>query len=295
MSDLAIALQGAGHVITGSDEEITDLARSKLLKHNLLPNNTGWSAEKLREVPDTVIIGASIKKDNPELLRALEINLVVCSFPDFIYQQSIDKQRLVIAGTYSKTLIAGLIIHVLNFHKRKFDYAIGTQISGWENQVKLSDAPLIILEGQEVMSSAIDPTPAFLKYHHHIGVISGIEWQVSETYPTKDQYVKQFSLFGAATPKGGVLVYLELDPVVAVLSTTMGRPDVLLVPYKAHPNANEVGQEFLITLNKERVPLNITGKHNFQNISAAQEALKRIGITPEMFYEAVSSFGGLGN
>ena len=124
MSDLAIALQGAGHVITGSDEEIAGLAKSKLLNDNLLPNHAGWSTETLRERPDTVIIGANIKRDNPELQQAQKLNLVVCSFPDFIYQQSIDKQRLVIAGTYSKTLIAGLIIHILNFHKRKFDYAI---------------------------------------------------------------------------------------------------------------------------------------------------------------------------
>ncbi len=295
MCDLAIALKEAGHHITCSDEEITGLAKSKLLKHNLLPNYVGWSIESLGERPDTVIIGANIKTDNPELRRAQELNLVVCSFPDFIYQQSIDKQRLVIAGTYSKTLIAGLIIHVLNFHKRRFDYAIGTQVVGWETQVKLSDAPLIVIEGQEFMASMLDSTPAFLKYHHHIGVISGIEWQVSETYPTKDEYVHQFSLFGTRTPKGGALVYLELDPVVAVLSATMGRPDVLLVPYKAHPNVNEGGQEFLITSNKEKIPLKITGKHNFQNISAAQEALKRIGITPEMFYEAITSFRGLAN
>lgn len=295
MPDLANALKEAGHTITGSDEEINDNSKAKLLKNSLLPNHKGWSTEIIKGNLDEVIIGTDVKVDNPELMMAQQLKVPIYSLPDFIYRQSSDKQRVVIAGTYSKTLIAGLIIHVLHFHRRKFDYVIGAQISGWENQVKLSDAPLIIIEGQDVMSSVLDPIPTFLKYRHHIGVISGIEWQVSESYPTKEEYVRQFSLFGAATPKGGVLVYLELDPVVAVLSTTIGRPDVLLVPYKTHASTNEGGQEFLITLNKERLPLKITGKHNFQNISAAQEALKRIGITSEMFYEAVTSFGGLGS
>ena len=294
MPDLAIALKEAGHFVSGSDEEITGIAQGKLLRNNLLPP-LGWSIEKITEGVSEVIIGFNVKNDNPELKRAQELNLPIYSFPEFIYLQAVDKQRLVIAGTYSKTLIAGLIIHVLSFHKRKFDYVISTPLPGLENQVKLSNAPLIIIEGQDVMCSSLDPTPAFLKYRHHIGVISGIEWQASDTYPTKAEYMQQFSLFGMATPKGGVLVYLELDPVVAALSTTLGRPDLLLVPYKTHPNTNEGGQEFLITSSRERLPLKIAGKHNFQNISAAQEALKRIGITSEMFYEAVTSFSGLGN
>ena len=294
MHDLAIAMKEAGHSVTGSDENIKDLVATKLLNHNLIPEKYGWFPEKIDPSLQVVIIGSHIKAENLELKRALELNLTIYSFPEFIYKKSADKQRLVVTGSHGKTMITSLIIHVLNFHKRKFDYVVNAQVSGIDRQVRLSNAPLIIIEGQEVMASSIDRTPAFLKYQHHIGVISGIEWQKSEDYPTKDEYTRQFGLFGAATPKGGVLVYFELDHVVAVLSH-LNRPDVLLVPYKTHASIQENGQEFLITSSKERVPLKITGKHNLQSISAAQEAVKKIGITSEMFYQAIPSFAGIGN
>ena len=294
MHDLAIALKEAGHSVTGSDENIKDLVASKLLNHNLIPEKDGWFSEKIDPSMHAVIIGSHVKAENAELKRALELKLNIYSLPDFIYRKSVDKQRLVVTGSHGKTMITSIIIHVLNFHNRKFDYMVNAKVSGSEHLVRLSNAPLIIIEGQEVMASSIDRTPEFLKYQHHIGVISGIEWQKSEDYPTKDEYTRQFGLFGAATPKGGVLVYFELDHVVAVLSP-LNRPDVLLVPYKTHASILENGQEFLITSSKERVPLKITGKHNLQRISAAQEAVKKIGITSEMFYQAIPSFADIGN
>ena len=133
-----------------------------------------------------------------------------------------------------------------------------------------------------------------LKYQHHIGVISGIEWQKSDTYPTKEEYTRQFGLFGKETPKGGTMIYFELDPVVAVLSG-VNQPDVTLVPYKTHPSDYDSSQEYIITDDKKRVPVKITGKHNLQSISAAKEVLKKIGVTSEMFYEAIPSFEGTGN
>ncbi len=294
MHDLAIGIKQAGHSVTGSDENINSVVASNLLNYNLIPEENGWFPEKIDTSLQAVIIGAHIKAENPELKRALELKLTIYSLPEFIYRKSADKQRIVVSGSHGKTMITSLIIHVLNFHKRKFDYVVNAYTSGLERLVRLSNAPLIIIEGQEAMSSTLDRTPAFLKYHHHIGIVSGIEWQKSEDYPTKEEYTRQFGLFGAATPKGGVLVYFEIDHVVAVLSP-LNRPDVLLVPYKTHASIQENGQEFLVTSTKERVPLKITGKHNLQSISAAQEAVKKIGITSEMFYQAIPSFVGIGN
>lgn len=294
MHDLAIGIKQAGHSVTGSDENINSVVASNLLNYNLIPEENGWFPEKIDTSLQAVIIGSHIKAENPELKRALELKLTIYSLPEFIYKKSADKQRIVVTGSHGKTMITSLIIHVLNFHKRKFDYVLNAHISGLERLVRLSNAPLIIIEGQEVMSSTLDRTPAFLKYQHHIGVVSGIEWQKSEDYPTKEEYTRQFALFGAATPKGGVLVYFEIDHVVAVLSP-LNRADVLLVPYKTHASIQENGQEFLVTSTKERVPLKITGKHNLQSISAAQEAVKKIGITSEMFYQAIPSFEGIGN
>lgn len=291
MHNLAIALKELGHTVTGSDDEIHDPSRSKLLKHNLLPEKDGWFPDKVSNSLDAVILGMHAAKDNPELLKAKELNVPIYSFPDFIYDQSKDKQRIVVAGSHGKTTITAIIIHVLNYHHRKFDYVIGAQVGNLENTVKLSDAPLIIIEGDEYLASPLDPTPKFLKYKHHIGVISGIAWDHANVFPTEDEYIKQFDLFADATPKGGILIYCETDPVATVLCNKE-RADVLYVPYKTHAHAVENSKEILITSNKERLPINVFGKHNLQNISAAKEVLKKVGITPEQFYKAIPSFTG---
>jgi UDP-N-acetylmuramate: L-alanyl-gamma-D-glutamyl-meso-diaminopimelate ligase len=280
MDDLAVELTQAGHVISAAGGD-------KPLTNNIISDK--FTSDNANGTADLVIAGPRVPADHPEVTRAKELQVPVYTVADFIYEYAYDKQRLVVTGNHGKTLIASLIIHVLAFHKRKVDFFTATRPHGFASVVKLSDAPLIIIEGQEISTSDIDPTPAFLKYHHHVGIINGIEWQASKQYPTRNDYVQQFARFGSATPKGGILVYFELDPVVAALPE-MNKPDVLFVPYKTHPSVVEGGREFLITTDKTRIPLKITGKHNMQNISAAQETLKRIGITNEMFYEAVPVF-----
>lgn len=291
MHNLAIALKQLGHTVTGSDDELVDPSRAKLLKHNLLPAQTGWFPDKVSRDLDAVILGMHAHRDNPELLKAQQLGLAIYSFPDFIADHSVDKQRIVIAGSHGKTTITAIIIHVLNFHHRKFDYVIGAQVGDMENTVRLSNAPLIVIEGDEYLSSALDPTPKFIKYKHHIGVISGIAWDHANVFPTEDDYIRQFDLFADATPKSGILIYCETDPVATVLCNKE-RPDVLYIPYKTHAHAIENGKEILITTGKERLPINIFGKHNLQNIGAAKEVLKKIGITAEQFYKAIPSFTG---
>ncbi len=284
--DLAIELKKAGHHITATLAGLSGSDRDKLLNDNAISEII--APEKIVD-SEVVVIGPAATTSNPEVTLALERGLPVYSLPDFIYQSSIDKQRLVVTGNHGKTFITALIIHVLLFNKRKFDYYTAGKPSGFSSAVKLSDAPIIIIEGQDVSSSNLDPSPAFLKYHHHIGVINGIEWQASSLYPTRDEYVRQFQLFGASSPKGGMLVYFEMDPVVTALPI-MNKPDVLFIAYKTHPSVVDNGREYLVTPEKDRVPVKVTGKHNMQNISAAQETLKRIGITNEMFYRAIPSF-----
>ena len=290
MHDLAILLKRRGSVVTGSDIKVEGVSKSKLRDNNLLPTALGWFPDKIHGGLQTIVIGPEVTRDNPELQRAMELTLKVYSYPEFIYSMSSDKHRIVITGSFGKTMITLLILHVLNYHERSFDYVVGEVVHGLDHPVRLSEASLIIIEGQDFMASTIDPTPAFLKYQHHIGVISGIEWQQSMAYPTKEEYTRQFSIFEATTPKGGALIYFELEPVIAALSKVK-HADVLYIPYKTHPSQNEDGQEFLIASSKEKFPLKISGKLNLQNISAAKETLKKIGITSEMFYQAIPSFG----
>lgn len=290
MHNLAIALKNQGHTITGSDDEIFEPSRSSLEKNGLLPAYDGWNADKIDASLDAVILGMHARNDNPELLKAQQLGLKIYSFPEYIYNHAIDKQRVIIAGSHGKTTITGIVVHVLNYYNRSFDYVIGAKIKGVENPVKLSDAPLIIIEGDEYLCSALDPTPKFLRYQHHIGLISGVAWDHANVFPTEEEYLKQFDRFADQTPKGGILIFCETDPMVSVVGNKQ-REDVTSVGYKAHPHAIENGQEFL-TNGKERIPVKIFGNHNLQNISGAKELLKKIGISSEQFYKAISGFEG---
>ncbi|MBA4056499.1 MAG: peptidoglycan synthetase, partial [Marivirga sp.] len=291
MHNLAIALKQAGHEVSGSDDEIHDPSRTTLKSHGLLPDKEGWNPDKLDKSLDAVILGMHARKDNPELLKAQELGLKIYSFPEYIYEQSKDKQRIVIAGSHGKTTITAIVIHVLHHYKRKFDYVIGARIKGIENSVKLSNAPIIVIEGDEYLSSALDPTPKFLRYKHHIGLISGIAWDHANVFHAEEEYMKQFDLFADETPKGGILIYCDQDSLALIIGKKE-RVDVQSISYKNHAYTRDGNGQFFLTSGKDKYPVRIFGSHNFQNISAAKEILKKIGITPEKFMEAISSFEG---
>jgi len=290
MHNLAIALHKTGNTISGSDDEIFEPSKSNLDKYGLLPTSEGWDTNNITEDLDAVIIGMHAREDNPELKKAQELNLKIYSFPEYIYEQSQDKQRVVIAGSHGKTSITSIIMHVLKYFDRKFDYAVGAHIDGFETMVSLSDAPIIIIEGDEYLSSPIDRTPKFLQYHHHIGLISGIAWDHINVFPTEDEYMKQFEIFADATPKGGSLAYCEEDAMATVIGNKE-RDDVHRLSYQTHSHMIENGETYL-TNGSEKIHIKLFGKHNLQNISGAKEVLKKIGISEDQFYQAIPSFKG---
>lgn len=290
MHNLAIALKQQGHTVTGSDDDIYEPSKSVLAQHGLLPAYEGWNASVLDKSYHAVILGMHAKKDNPELLRAQELGIKIYSFPDYIFEHSKDKQRVVIAGSHGKTTITAMVMHVLEYHKRNFDYVVGAKVNGIENTVKLSDAPVIVIEGDEYLSSALDPTPKFLRYQHHIGLISGIAWDHANVFPSEEEYVKVFDSFADATPKSGMLIYCEQDAMNMMIGKKE-RSDVLSIAYKTHSHAEENSQVYL-TNGKDKHAIKVFGTHNLQNISAAKELVKRIGIHADMFYEAITSFEG---
>lgn len=291
MHNLAVALKLAGHTVTGSDDEVHDPSRTTLAKHGLLPDKEGWNPDRINNSLDAVILGMHARIDNPELLKAQALGLKIYSFPEFIYEHSKDKQRIVIAGSHGKTTITAIVIHVLNYFNRKFDYVIGARVKGIEHTVKLSDAPIIIIEGDEYFASALDRTSKFLRYRHHIGLISGIAWDHANVFLAEEDYVKQFDVFADETPKGGILMYCEQDSLALIIGKKE-RPDVQAISYRSHPHASDNKGQFYLTNDNEKYPVKIFGGHNFQNISGAKEILKKIGITPERFFEAITSFEG---
>ena len=291
MHNLAVSLKLAGHEVTGSDDEIHDPSRSTLMRHGLLPDYEGWNPDQITPDLDAVILGMHARKDNPELLRAQSLGLKIFSFPEYIYEHSRNKQRVVIAGSHGKTTITAMVIHCLNHFGRKFDYVIGARVKGVEHTVKLSDAPIIIIEGDEYLSSALDPTPKLLRYQHHIGLISGIAWDHVNVFAEEEDYLKQFDRFADETPKGGTLIYCEQDSLALIIGKK-DRADVQSISYRSHSHSADGTGKFFITNGKEKYPVKVFGSHNFQNMSGAKEVLKKIGVTTEMFFEAIQSFEG---
>lgn len=294
MHHLAIALKKEGHQVTGSDDVIFDPAESNLRKEELFPDQLGWNADRISPELDMIVLGMHAREDNPELLKAQELGLKIYSYPEFIYEHSKDKQRIVIGGSHGKTTVTAMILHVLNQLNRKFDYVIGALPQGFESTIRLSEeAPIIIVEGDEYLTSALDPTPKFLYYEAHIRVITGIAWDHINVYPTFDGYVEQFLKFVDQAPKAGSLVFNATDKLLKKLVKQSNiRHDVVQFPYEAHKHKIKNGQTFLIDHNKQQVAVDFIGLHNMLNLNAAKQVCLKIGVSQDDFYRAISSFKG---
>ncbi|MDI9356652.1 MAG: Mur ligase family protein [Chitinophagaceae bacterium] len=290
MHYLAIEIKKKGYIVTGSDDEIYDPAKTHLEENGLLPKEMGWFPEKITEDIEAVVLGMHAKKDNPELLKSQQLNLKIYSYPEYILEQSKNKQRIVIAGSHGKTTVTSLIMHILKESKRKFDYVVGALVPGFPSTTCLTDAPIIIIEGDEYLSSPIDTTPKFLHYKHHIGVITGIAWDHINVFPTFQSYKKQFELFYTMTPKSGTLIYNKEDNILHTLCSAH-REYVKTIPYSI-PKYGIKNEKFYLSYKEKEFPLKIFGEHNMSNIQAAYSVAKELFINDDDFYNAVSTFTG---
>jgi UDP-N-acetylmuramate: L-alanyl-gamma-D-glutamyl-meso-diaminopimelate ligase len=291
MHNLAIALKKKNYIVTGSDDEIFEPAKSRLEHYGLLPEKPGWHPEKIARGIDTIILGMHAKADNPELLRAQELGLKIMSFPEYLYEQTKDKKRIVVAGSHGKTTTTAMIMHVFRAIGLKFDYMVGSQIDGFETMVGLSDdSTVAVLEGDEYLTSPIDRRPKFHLYMPDIAIINGIAWDHMNVFPTYDNYVDQFRIFISKIPDGGSLIYFDGDREVKKLALEASG-SFRKVPYKTHGYFQNKKGFFGATHNRV-VPLKIFGEHNMQNLSAAKEACLAAGVAEDAFYEAIQSFSG---
>jgi len=293
MHNLAIALKDAGHKITGSDDKIFDPSRTRLRNKGILPAKEGWFPGKLNRKIDAVILGMHARIDNPELLKAKELGLKIYSYPEFLYEVSKDKTRVVIGGSHGKTTITAMILHVLYFFNKEFDYMVGAQLDGFDNMVKLSDAPLIIIEGDEYHASPIDPRPKFLLYKPQIALISGIAWDHINVYPTREEYLEQFRIFTNRIEDVGTLVYNETDEEVKEIAESQSKR-LFLMSYNYTDYEIAEGKS-IITFNGRKYEMNIFGKHNLLNMEGARKVCRRLGINNRKFYNAIKSFEGASN
>lgn len=292
MHNLAIALKRKGYEISGSDDEIFEPSRSRLKKENIFPEKEGWYPEKINSDLDAVILGMHARADNPELAKAKELNLKIFSYPEYIYEQTKNKTRVVIGGSHGKTTITSMIMHVLNENKMEHDYLVGAMLQGYDCMVRLSEtAKIAIIEGDEYLSSPIDRRPKFHLYFPDIAVISGIAWDHINVFPTFEKYVEQFQIFADKISEKGILVYCEKD--AEVKKVAENAPSHLLkIGYGIHVHETFNGETCLIDENGNKVPLQIFGDHNLQNLNAAKHVCTHLGISPEKFYHAIRSFKG---
>ncbi len=291
MHNLAIALARKGIRVSGSDDEIFEPSRSRLAREGLLPATEGWQPEKITPELDAVVLGMHARADNPELIRARELGLKVYSYPEYIYEQTKDKQRIVIGGSHGKTTITSMLLHVLGALGKDTDYLVGAQLEGYDCMVRLSaNAALAVIEGDEYLSSPIDRRPKFHLYKPHIALLTGIAWDHINVFPTFDNYVEQFRIFINLIEPGGHLVYYAGDPVLEAL-VAEGRPDIHFHAYDTHPHTIRQGHTYLDTPSGE-IPLRIFGGHNLQNLSGALQVLRLLGLSDAAVYPAFASFSG---
>jgi UDP-N-acetylmuramate: L-alanyl-gamma-D-glutamyl-meso-diaminopimelate ligase len=291
MHNLAIELHNKGYIVTGSDDEIFEPSKSRLEKLGLLPEKWGWNPETITGDIDTIILGMHAKSDNPELLKAKELGLKIMSFPEYLYEETKNKRRIVIAGSHGKTTTTAMILHVLKATGIKFDYMVGSQIDGFETMVGLSsDAKVAIFEGDEYLTSPLDQRPKFHLYMPDIAVINGIAWDHMNVFPTFENYIMQFRIFAQKISAGGALIYFADDREVKKIADSVSE-NVRKIPYKVHGYfQNKTG--FFAANHNRVVPVKIFGEHNMQNLSAAKEVCLAIGVTEDAFYDAISSFEG---
>lgn len=291
MHNLAIALKKKGYQVSGSDDEIFEPSRTRLKKYGILPEKEGWYPEQITSDIDAIILGMHARKDNPEMLRAAEMGIKIYSYPDYLYEQSKKKKRVVIGGSHGKTTITSMIIHVLQLQKMNIDYMVGAQLEGFEVMVKLSDeAPVIILEGDEYLTSPLDLRPKFHVYRPDIALISGIAWDHINVFPTFDNYVDQFKIFADQITEGGTLIYCNDNPEVKKIGEH-SKTGIKSVSYNL-PKFEIINGKTQILFKDNKYPLLIFGKHNLLNLEGARLVCNELGIGDEVFYQSISTFKG---
>ena len=292
MHNMALALNEKGFIVSGSDDEINEPSKSRLLKFNLLPKEIGWFPEKITKDISAVILGMHARADNPELIKAKELGLKIYSYPEYIYESTKDKTRIVIGGSHGKTTITAMILHVMHYHHIETDFLVGAQLTGFETMVNLTKtSKYAVIEGDEYLASPIDRRPKFHLYKPNIAVLSGIAWDHINVFPTFENYIEQFKIFINLIEPNGNLIYCSNDKVLEEVCSSSSNTNISKWPYSI-PNHEIInGLTYLID-SDIKYPLQIFGNHNLMNLTAAKLACNQMGINNQLFYEAIQSFTG---
>lgn len=295
MHNLAIAIRRKNNfLVTGSDDAIFEPSYSRLKENGLLPEQPGWFPDRIHKGLNAVIVGMHAAADNPELLKAKELGLKIYSFPEYLFQQTRSKTRIVVGGSHGKTTTTAMILFVLKQLRIDADYMVGAHVDGFDNMVKLSyESRIAVFEGDEYLTSPIDSRPKFHLYKPHIAVLTGISWDHIDAFPNVDSYIRQFKQFTELMEVQGRLIYFDGDDNLNEIVSHLRR-DVVGFPYNTPEYTVKAGISYLKT-KKGEIPLQVFGEHNLQNINAARLACRQIGVTDDQFYKAIADFPGASN
>ena len=291
LHNIAITLKNDGFIVSGSDDEIYDPSYTDLKQNGLLPRELGWNADHITHDIDVVIAGGKVLADNPELVRARELGIQIYSYSEFIYEFAKDKQRVVIAGSYGKNMITSIVMHVLSYYEYDYDYILCSAVNDQESTIRLAKSSnLLIVEGDEHISSSIDDRSKFEHYKPCVALLSGIAWEDVQSFPTLEEYIEQFKRYVGSINKNGRLIYCEEDDrVCEVISHSQS--DIKLIPYRTHPYELFNNHTFL-KISGGRLPIYIFGEHNMKNIAGALKVCQQLKISEEKFYQALKFFKG---
>lgn len=291
MHQLAIALHRKGYEVSGSDDEIFEPAKSNLQKEGILPTEMGWHPERITADLDAVILGMHARKENPELQKAESLGLKIYSFPEYIYEESKNKTRVVVGGSHGKTTTTSMIMHVLKENQQAFDYMVGAKLAGFDQSVNITNAPTIVCEGDEYLASALKPVPKFHFLKPNIAVLTGIAWDHINVFPTFDIYLEQFRIFINKIEAGGTLIYNATDSTLKEVVEASTRTDIRFQPYDV-PTHRIIDGVTFVTIDGIEQQLSVFGDHNLLNMHAAYLACKDLGISTADFLKTIASFTG---
>lgn len=288
MHNLALELHHMGHHVTGSDDEIYEPSRSRLEQHGLLPHTLGWDEKRITPDLDLILLGMHARGDNPELRRAEELGLAIQSFPEFIGAHASDKMQIVVAGSHGKTTTTAMLMHVFRHVGVKFDYLVGAQLEGFDRMVGLSDAPIMVIEGDEYLSSPLDRRPKFVHYSPDHLILTGIEWDHMNVFPTMQDYVAVFRELVQSLPAQSTLYWDSTDD---TLSSHMKDWRIICKCLGYRPMLHVI-EEGKLLITPDRCAIPVIGAHNMKNMAAMWHVLRGLSIAHEDILDAMKTFTG---
>ncbi len=290
MHNLALALDSQGFMLSGSDDQIFEPARTRLKNRGICPEKEGWFSEKINTDLSFVVLGMHAKPDNPELVKALELGVKVYSFPELVAEMYSNSTRIVVAGSHGKTTTTSMMMHVFKALGKQFDYLVGAQLEGFDVMVALDKKEYSIIEGDEYLSSCLDPRPKFMHYSPQIAIITGIAWDHYNVFPTFDSYKNAFVQLIQSMKEGSLLLWYEGDSDLAELVGEYAQ-HLKTIAYKESEFVIQGNKCYLIS-EEACYSLEVFGRHNLQNMNSVIKVCEYLNFNSIDVCTSLSTFKG---